>query len=333
MTTTPYPQIAPLAETGQQQLVLGGGCFWCTEAVFLSLQGVLEVLPGYAGGSAQDAHYDAVCSGTTGHAEVIAIRYDAAHIAREKLLEIFFTVAHDPTQLNRQGNDVGSQYRSVVFYRSAEEQQYYQHYLHTLNSSGYFAAPLATTLEPLEAFYPAEAQHHDYARRNPQQPYIRYVALPKLSKLHSTHPEQLAPPTSSLGEDLTPWSAEQIAARAATLNAEERQVLLHQGTEPPFCGTLLDNHQTGSYHCKLCALPLFHSNHKFNSGTGWPSYYRAIDSAHVRELEDHSHGMSRTEIRCARCDGHLGHVFPDGPAPTGLRYCLNSLSLTFNPEP
>jgi peptide-methionine (R)-S-oxide reductase len=137
---------------------------------------------------------------------------------------------------------------------------------------------------------------------------------------------------SASGHDLTPPSAEEKAALAAGLSEEERRVILHQGTEPPFCGGLLNNKEAGVYHCRLCGLPLFRSGAKFESGTGWPSFTRPFDPAHVRSIRDSSHGMIRTEIRCARCDGHLGHVFDDGPAPTGQRYCLNSLSLTFKAE-
>ncbi|KGD66382.1 methionine sulfoxide reductase B [Alcanivorax nanhaiticus] len=135
--------------------------------------------------------------------------------------------------------------------------------------------------------------------------------------------------TSSSGYDLTPLSDAEKQQNAANLSEEERRILLNQGTEPPFCGGLLDNKEDGIYHCKLCDLPLFNSTSKFESGTGWPSFYEPFDSAHIRELRDTSHGMVRVEIRCARCDGHLGHVFPDGPPPTGQRYCLNSASMTF----
>lgn len=138
-----------------------------------------------------------------------------------------------------------------------------------------------------------------------------------------------APVLSPSGHDLTPPSAEEKAALAAGLSEEERRVLLHQGTEPPFCGGLLSNKAAGVYHCRLCELPLFRSSAKFESGSGWPSFTEPFDPAHIREIRDTSHGMIRVEIRCARCDGHLGHVFDDGPAPGGQRYCLNSLSLVF----
>ncbi len=136
-------------------------------------------------------------------------------------------------------------------------------------------------------------------------------------------------PPSPSGFDLTPLSAAQREALAHDLSPEERTVLLAHGTERPFCGTLLDNKRTGTYCCRLCGLPLFRSAAKFDSGTGWPSFAGTYDEAHVRRVTDGSYGMIRTEIRCTRCDGHLGHVFPDGPPPRGERHCLNSASLTF----
>jgi peptide-methionine (R)-S-oxide reductase len=138
--------------------------------------------------------------------------------------------------------------------------------------------------------------------------------------------------TSSSGYDLTPLPADRIEALASSFTPEERHVILHQGTERPFCGLLLDNKHPGTYVCRLCGLPLFASNAKFESGTGWPSFFQPVDKEHVRNIEDSSHGMTRVEIRCARCDAHLGHVFDDGPRPTGLRYCLNSVSMEFVDE-
>jgi len=145
-----------------------------------------------------------------------------------------------------------------------------------------------------------------------------------------TEPE-LTGHRSTSGFDLSPPSAEDLTRLAADLTPAERDVLLHHGTERPFCGTLLDNKQQGTYVCRLCALPLFRADSKFDSGTGWPSFFRPYDPAHIREIQDRSLGMVRTEIRCARCDAHQGHVFPDGPPPTGLRYCLNSVSMRFVP--
>ena len=140
-------------------------------------------------------------------------------------------------------------------------------------------------------------------------------------------PQDAATTTATF--DLTPPSQEQFAALVAELDDEERHVLLEHGTERPFCGIFLDEKRPGTFTCRLCGLPLFSSNHKFNSGTGWPSFYRPFDKDHLTNIEDNSYGMRRIEIRCARCGGHQGHVFPDGPPPTGQRYCLNSASLAF----
>jgi len=137
---------------------------------------------------------------------------------------------------------------------------------------------------------------------------------------------------SRTGYDLTPLAADRVEALAAEFSPEERHVILHQGTERPGCGVFLDNKKPGTYTCRLCGLPLFASSSKFESGTGWPSFFQPFDTDHIRELVDTSHGMRRVEIRCHRCDAHLGHVFEDGPRPTGLRYCLNSVSLSFVDE-
>ena len=138
-------------------------------------------------------------------------------------------------------------------------------------------------------------------------------------------------PRSKSGYPLGPLSDTERDRLAQRLSSGERQILLDHGTEPPFCGGLLDNKQDGIYGCRLCGLPLFRSSAKFESGTGWPSFFQPFDPEHIRSIRDASHGMIRTEIRCRRCDGHLGHVFPDGPPPTGQRYCLNSASMEFFP--
>jgi peptide-methionine (R)-S-oxide reductase len=132
--------------------------------------------------------------------------------------------------------------------------------------------------------------------------------------------------------DLNPLSQDEIEQLAKSLSPEERKVILYQGTESPFCGNLLANKKHGTYVCRLCGLPLFESKSKFESGTGWPSFYEPVNPTYVARIDDRSHGMLRTEIRCARCGGHLGHVFPDGPPPTGERHCLNSVSLEFIEE-
>jgi peptide-methionine (S)-S-oxide reductase len=179
----PALDLSPAEDRGEA--ILGGGCFWCTEAVFRRLDGVHDVQPGYAGGAADAANYKAVCSGSTGHAEVIRIAYDPSKTSFGELLRVFFAVAHDPTQKDRQGNDVGSQYRSAVFALDAAQRRVAEAYIAQLQAAGAFAGPIVTTIEPLEAFFVAESYHHNYAELNPGQPYIRFVSQPKVEKLES----------------------------------------------------------------------------------------------------------------------------------------------------
>lgn len=171
--------------------VLAGGCFWCVEAVYQPLDGVQSVVSGYAGGDAASANYEAVCSGRTGHAEVVEVRYDPRRISFGALLKLFFAVAHDPTQKDRQGNDRGPQYRSAIFPVDEAQRKVAEDYIQQLNNAGAFTAPIVTTLEPGRPFHPAEDYHQDFARRNPNQPYITHVAKPKLEKLHAAFPEML----------------------------------------------------------------------------------------------------------------------------------------------
>jgi len=172
-------------------LVLAGGCFWCTEAVYAQLDGVVSVRPGYAGGTASTANYDDVCTGSTGHAEAIEVVFDPGRVSVGQVLKIFFSIAHDPTQVNRQGADVGTQYRSAIFYANEAQRRIAERYIAQIDAARVFDAPVATTLEPLDAFHPAEQYHHGYAARNAFQPYIRAVAMPKVEKLREVHADML----------------------------------------------------------------------------------------------------------------------------------------------
>ena len=182
------------ARNGGDTIVLAGGCFWCTEAVYRQLDGVISVRPGYAGGTAATANYEDVCTGATGHAEAIEIVFDPARVQLGEILRIFFAIAHDPTQLNRQGADVGTQYRSAIFYASEAQRQIAADYVARIDAARVFDAPIVTTLEPLTQFFVAEAYHHDYAARNPWQPYVRAVVAPKVEKLRRTHGDRLKEP-------------------------------------------------------------------------------------------------------------------------------------------
>ena len=182
----------PADPTGTpQSVVLGGGCFWCTEAVFVKLDGVISVVSGYAGGTADTADYKSVCSGTTDHAEVIRVRFDSAVISFGQILKVFFAIAHDPTHLNRQGNDIGRQYRSAVFYADEDQRRVAAAYIQQLKDAHVFDAPIVTTLEPLEQFFEAEDYHQNFVARNPAQPYVAAVAMPKVKKLEKAFGDRL----------------------------------------------------------------------------------------------------------------------------------------------
>jgi peptide-methionine (S)-S-oxide reductase len=176
-------------EAGDNLAVLGGGCFWCIDAVYRLMDGVTEVVSGYAGGAADTANYEAVCRGDTGHAEVVMVRFDPSRISFGQILKVFFAIGHDPTQLNRQGNDVGTQYRSVIFHTDEAQREVAENYVRQLDAAGVFSAPIVTEIAPLDAFHEGESYHQDYAARNPAQPYIACFSAPKIGKLREYFPE------------------------------------------------------------------------------------------------------------------------------------------------
>ena len=190
----PEPTAAapPTTDPSPQTAVFAGGCFWCVEAVFEQLQGVSDVVSGYAGGSAQTADYDTVCSGRTDHAEVVQITFDPTQITFAQLLRVFFAT-HDPTTLNYQAPDRGRQYRSAVFYSDDQQQQTAQSYIQQLTEAATFPSPIVTTLEPLDRFYPAEPNHQDFVQQNPTHRYVRTHALPKVKKVREKFADQLKP--------------------------------------------------------------------------------------------------------------------------------------------
>ena len=187
----PDPAVDLAPGSGEQSVVLGGGCFWCVEAVLKEMDGVLSVRSGYAGGTAETADYDSVCSGMTDHAEVVEVRFDPARVSLGQILKVFFSVAHDPTQLNRQGNDRGRQYRSVIFTADEEQARVARAYIRQLDEANVLGAPIVTEVAPLPKFYEAELYHQDYAARNPRQPYIAYTAAPKVAKLRKHFADKL----------------------------------------------------------------------------------------------------------------------------------------------
>jgi peptide-methionine (S)-S-oxide reductase len=193
-TVSEFPNPSTDIETApswESTAVLAGGCFWCTEAVFLQIEGVKKVVSGYSGGDAATANYDAVCGGRTGHAEAIQITFDPGKISYGQLLKIFFSVAHDPTQLNRQGNDRGTQYRSAIFYSDPEQKRVAEAYIRQLDQARIFSHPIVTEVTPLKDFYPAEGYHQNYCSLNPNNPYVAAVAEPKVEKTRKQYADLL----------------------------------------------------------------------------------------------------------------------------------------------
>jgi len=311
----------------------GAGCFWCVEAVFSELRGVVSVVPGYAGGRTVSPTYEQVCSGRTGHVEAVQVTFDPAEISYSDLLDVFWAT-HDPTTLNRQGADSGTQYRSVIFYHTDAQREAAERSLREAEASGRWADPVVTAVEPFSSFYAAEGYHRAYYRENPDQPYCRAVIDPKVAKFRREFGDRLKKGASGGGSADAPADGFVKPADEelrCSLTPEQYAVTQQSATEPPFENEFWNEHRQGIYVDVVSGEPLFTSLDKFDSGCGWPSFTRPVEGADIVEREDRGHGMVRTEVRSGQADSHLGHVFDDGPAPTGLRYCINSAALRFIP--